>query len=193
MIRSIIQYGKLSREQKYEVVDIFLEGFGHFMTFTKDRNALRTLFFRALNPVYTYAMVENEVVIGILGIGTNKVRPIKFDLELCIELFGGMKGKIMCKQLNGIFQSPVVKNDRDLYIDVLATAKPFRGKGVATRLLEHSFNLQGYTDYYIEVMSKNKNAKRLYEKKGFVEYKKKRVSPLALKGYGYPILMKKGR
>ncbi|MDO5294075.1 MAG: GNAT family N-acetyltransferase [bacterium] len=191
MIRSIVQYGKLNERQKFEVVDIFIDGFEHFMTFTKDRKKLRSLFYPALNPVYTYALVENETAVGILGLGTNKIRPIKIDSELCEELFGSFKGNLIYKQMNSIFQSKVVQNNFDLYIDVLATSKQARGKGVATRLLEHSFNLQGYRKYYIEVMSKNTNAKRLYEKMGFVECKKNRISPLALRGYGYPIKMVK--
>lgn len=188
---SIIPYGQLNEVQKYEVVEIFIDGFGHFMTFTKDKKALRTLFFHALNPLYTYVLVENEAVLGMIGLATNKIRPVKFEKDICISLFGKFKGKLLCKQMNAIFQSPVVKMDTDLYIDVLATSKESRGKGVATQLLEYSFHLQGYDNYYIEVMSKNENAKRLYEKMGFVEYKRVRISPLSFRRYGYPIKMKK--
>lgn len=191
MVRSIMQYGKLNENQKLEAVDIFIDDFRFFMTFTKDKKALRTLFFYALNPVYTYALVENETVIGILALGTNKVRPINLEIDICVDLFGKIRGRLLCRVLNMIFQRKVIKSDRDLFIDVLATAKQSRRKGVATRLLEHSFNLQGYHNYYIEVMSKNINAKRLYEKVGFVEYKKRRVSLSVFRGYGYPILMKK--
>ena len=187
----ILQFGDLNEVQKNEVVEIFIDGFGHFMTFTKDRNALRSLFLNALNPFYTYAFVENETVLGILALATNKVRPIKLEKELCINLFGGVKGRILCKQMNAIFQKQVVTMDTDLYIDVLATSKESRGRGVATRLIEYSLQLQGYEDYYIEVMSKNTNAKRLYEKIGFVEFKKARFSPLAFTRFGYPIKMKK--
>lgn len=191
IVEIICQYGELSTEKKYEVVEIFLDGFGHFMTFTKDKDILRTMVYHAINQVWTYVLVEDEEVLGLIALATNKIRPIKFDKEICIELFGKFKGNLLCKEMNAIFQSQVVKEDNDLYIDVLATAKQSRGKGVATRLLEYSFNLPGYTSYYIEVMSKNITAKRLYGKMGFAEYKKCRVSPLAFRGFGYPIKMHK--
>ena len=41
----ITEYGTLNEEQKLQAVDIFLEGFGHMMTFSKDKNTLRKLFF----------------------------------------------------------------------------------------------------------------------------------------------------
>ena len=191
MERSIIQYGQLNENQKLEVVEIFVDGFGHLMSFSKDREVLKQLFLQALNPLYIYALVEKEKVLGMLGVGTNKIRPIKLEINLCKDLFGNFRGALICKQMNAIFQSQAVKDDTDLYIDVLATSKQFRGKGVATRLLQYSFDLQGYKNYYIEVLSKNMNAKTLYEKIGFVEYKKTRFSPIALMGFGYPIKMKK--
>lgn len=92
--------------------------------------------------------------------------------------------------MNSIFQSQVVKGDTDLYIDVLATLQQARGRGVATRLLQYSFDLPGYENYYIDVLSKNVNAKRLYEKMDFLEYNKVRFSFVAVMGYGYPIKMK---
>ena len=185
----VIQYGELSEEMKKDAVDIFIDGFGHLLDFTKDTAVLRRLIPSALNPEYIYAVVEENKVLGLLGLATNKVRPIKINRDVCIEIFGKFKGKLLTKQLNAIFQSKVVEADTDLYIDVLATAKDSRGKGVATRLLQYSFELEGYKDYYIEVLSKNTNAKRLYEKTGFVEYKSHKWSPLTLKGYGYPIEM----
>lgn len=188
---AICQYVDLSTEQKYAVADIFIEGFGHFMKFTKDREVLKTLIYHAINPNWTYVLVEEEQVLGFTALATNKIRPIKFDQEVCVELFGRLKGNLLCKEINAIFQSKVVKEDTDLYIDVLATAEQCRGKGVATRLLEYSFSLPGYTNYYIEVMSKNTIAKSLYNKIGFVDYKKSRFSPVAFKGFGYPIKMKK--
>ena len=187
----ITEYGKLNDVQKEEAVEIFIEGFGHLMTFTKDKEILKSLFLTTFHPSYVLAYVEAEQVLGILGIATNQIRPIKFEMDICIKLLGKYKGTLICKQMNAIFQSQAVKEDTDLYIDVLATSKAARGKGVATKLLNYSFNLQNYENYYIEVLSKNVNAKRLYEKIGFAVYKKSYFSALSLMGFGYPIKMKK--
>jgi len=190
---SIIEYGDLNDCQKEQAVEIFLEGFGHMMTFSKDKNKLKKLFFNILNPTLFKCYVEQGQVLGIMGLATNKVRTVKFDCDVCIHLFGKMKGKILSKQMNAIFQAPVVKEDRDLYIDVLATAGKARGKGIATTLLKYAFDFKEFDNCYIEVFSNNENALRLYKKVGFSIYKKEKFSllSLAVSGMGYPIKMKK--
>jgi ribosomal protein S18 acetylase RimI-like enzyme len=90
--------------------------------------------------------------------------------------------------MNTIFQSQVVNNNTDIYIDVTKNA---RGRGVATKLLEFAFSLPEYKECYIEVLSKNLTAKKLYEKCGFIVYKKKPFSFITLMGHGYPIKMKR--
>lgn len=187
----MMQYGDLNNEQKEQAVEIFLEGFGHMMTFSKDRNALKTLFCHIMHPSLFVCYIAGEKVLGIIGIATNKERPLKFDGDICVKLFGKIKGKIICKQMNAIFQKQVVKGERELYIDVLATAGKARGKGVATTLLNWAFNLKEYDIYFIEVFSKNETAVRLYKKSGFLVHKKEKFSPLIFQGAGYPIMMKK--
>lgn len=184
-------YDQLNKIQKEETVDVFIEGFGHMMNFSKDDQELKSLFSTAFHPSFTYVYIENDIVLGILGIASNEIRPIKLELDHCIHIYGKLKGTILYKQMNSIFQSQVVKKNTDLYIDVLATRKNARGRGIATKLLEYVFSLPKYNECYIEVLSKNKNAKRIYEKNGFLVYKKQYFSFLSLKGMGYPIKMKR--
>ena len=189
----IIKYGDLNGYGKEQAVEIFLEGFGHMMKFTKNMDTLKALFLDIFNPSLFMCYVENEQVLGIMGIATNKVRPLKFDSQICIKYFGKMRGKMLSKQMNAIFQAPVVKGDKDLYIDVLATAGKARGKGVATTLLEYAFDFKEFDNCYIDVFSKNEGALRLYKKVGFSIYKEEKYSLLqwAVSGMGYPIKMKK--
>lgn len=189
----IAKYGDLNDCQKEQAVEIFLEGFGHMMTFSKDKNTLKKLFFDIFNPSLFLCYVEQGQVLGIMGIATNEVRPLKFDSHVCVNYFGKIKGKILSKQMNAIFQAPIVKGDKDLYIDVLATAGKARGKGVATTLLKYAFDFKEFDNYYIEVFSKNENAVRLYKKMGFSIYKEEKHSlfNLVVSGMGYPIKMKK--
>lgn len=188
---NIVKYCELNNMQKEELIEILLEGFGHLMTFTKDKAVLREIFSHSINEDYVYAYVQGEKVLGFVGIATNKVRPVKFDMEVCKKCMGKTQGARVCKQMNAIFQSKVVEEDTDLYIDFLATAKSARGKGIGTALLTYCFHLPAYENYYIEVLSKNENAKRLYEKLGFTVWKRQYVSFISLLGYGYPIKMKK--
>lgn len=189
----IKEYGTLNEEQKLQAVDIYLEGFGHMMTFSKDKTTLRKLFFEILHPSLFKCYVEQEQVLGIMGLATNELRPLNFNINICRDLFGNIKGKILSKQMNAIFQAPVVTNRNELYIDVLATAGTARGKGVATALLQYAFGLAEYDRCFIEVFSKNEPALRLYKKVGFSIYKEEKFSllRLAVSGMGYPIKMKK--
>ena len=189
----IIEYGNLTDHQKMQAVDIFLEGFGHMMTFSKDKTVLRKLFYKIMNPHLFKCYVKKEQVLGIIGLATNQMRPLNFDINICRNLFGNMKGNILSKQMNAIFQSPVVKAENELYIDVLATAGTARGKGVATALLQHAFTLDKFEHCFIEVFSKNEAALNLYKKIGFFIYKEEKFSLLrfATSGMGYPIKMKK--
>lgn len=186
----IVEFGSLNDIQKEQAIDIIIEGFGHMMTFTKDKMILKELFRKGFHTSLFLCYVEAEKVLGIMGLGTNRVRPLKFDYDICVSLFGKRKGTILCKQMNAIFQSPVVKGDKELYIDILATAGYARGKGVATKLINYAFSLYQYETCYIEVFSKNETALRLYCKAGFSKYREKKFSPMIFLGSGYPILMK---
>ena len=189
----MVEYGNLNDFQKEQAVEIFLEGFGHMMTFTKDKEILRSLLYEIMNPSLFVCYVEDGEVLGILGLATNKERPLKFDSDICVRLFGKMKGKIISKQMNAIFQKQAVNSDTDLYIDVLATVGKARGKGVATALLNYAFALKEFECCYIEVFSKNEPAKSLYQKMGFEVYKEEKLSflTLAVSNFGYPIMMKR--
>lgn len=139
----------------------------------------------------TYVAVYENNVVGFMGIANNKARPFHFDATKCRELFGKFKGVIIQKQLSAIMEKPVVYGDKDLYIDYLTTDKKYRGKGVATKLIEFACYELQYYQCYIEVLSKNTTAKRLYEKIGFTEYKKEYNIFTMMKGLGYLIKLKK--
>lgn len=64
--------------------------------------------------------------------------------------------------MNAIFQSPVVKADNELYIDILVTGSEARRKGVGTALLNYAFAMEEYSVWSVEAFSKNQPAIRLY-------------------------------
>lgn len=187
----ILEYGCLNEFQKMQAVELFIEGFGHFMTFSKDEDLKRKLFFEIFHPSLFRCYVSEEKVLGLMGIATNKVRPLNFDYDLCVKYFGKFKGATLSKQMNAIFQSPVVKENNELYIDILVTGSEARRKGVGTALLNHAFEIEEYTEWYVEVFSNNPTAISLYEKNGFKVHKRKKWSLMRLLGTGYPIKMRK--
>lgn len=187
----ILEYGCLNEHQQKQAVELFMEGFGHFMTFSKDDELKRKLFLELFHPSLFRCYVAEENVLGLMGIATNTMRPLNFDRDACIKYLGKSKGTILSKQMNAIFQSPVVKSDSELYIDILVTGSAARRKGVGTALLNHAFGIEGYTAWSVEVFSNNPTAISLYEKCGFQVYQRKKWSFMRFLGAGYPILMRK--
>ena len=191
MEKTIKEYGKLTVEQKKEAVELFLIGFGRFMTFSGDEALKKTLFIEIFDPEWFFCYLEGERVLGLMGLGTSKRRPIDFRPEVCWKIFGEKKGRIISKQMNAVFQSKAVKGERDLYIDTLVTDPNARNKGIGSALMEKACSFKVYDAVYTEVFSKNVNAIGFYEKHGFVSVKKEKFSLLRLQGAGYPIKMKK--
>ena len=136
MEKTIVSYGSLSEAQKAEAVELFLVGFGRFMTFSKDEALKRKLFLEILDPDWFFCCLEGEKVLGLMGLGTREKRPIYFKPELCRALFGERKGRLISRQMNAVFQSRAVSGARDLYLDTLVTAPAARRQGIAAALLE---------------------------------------------------------
>ncbi len=191
MEAKILKYGKLTDGQKAEAVDLFLEGFGHFMTFSKDEAAKKKLFIEIFDPELFICYLEEDKVLGLMGLGNNKKRPIDFKKEICQKYFGKLKGSLVSKQMNAIFQKPAVSSDRELYLDTLVTASSARKKGIGTALINEACSFGDYDSVVVEVFSDNENAIKFYEKNGFVTVKENKGSVMRFLGSGYPITMSK--
>ena len=191
METQILNYGKLTDAQKAEAVDLFLEGFGHFMTFSKDEAAKKKLFIEIFDPELFICYLEEDKVLGLMGLGNNKKRPIDFKKESCQKYFGKLKGSLVSKQMNAIFQKPAVSLDRELYLDTLVTASSARKKGIGTALINEACSFGDYDSVVVEVFSDNENAIKFYEKNGFVTVKENKGSVMRFLGSGYPITMSK--
>ncbi len=193
MTESNIQtFEQLTSVQRIQFVEVFIDGFGHLFNFKKDKDKFIKLLAVSFHPQYSYCYIIDDVVVGVMMLATNQLRPLKFNEEEAVKLFGKTRGTMMCRQTNAFFQSNVVENDTDLYIDEIAVSNTVRGQGIGTKLLQYAFSMKGFNAYYLEVLSKNTNAKRLYERLGFKVYKKGYFSPVRLLGYGYSIKMRKG-
>ena len=188
---SIVRFLDLNEDNKREVIEIFVDGFGHMLTFAKTRDELLQLYNKSFNEELVYAYIIDEHVGGIMGLGTNVKRAIKVDRQTCEEIFGRGKGRIVYRILHKADGKPAVKNDTDLYIDFLATNVQNRKQGIATKMLEFACGLPVYKECYLDVLSKNDSAARLYQKLGFVVYKKAFNIFTFMQGLGRPILMKK--
>lgn len=183
---------KLSDEYKKQAVNIFVDGFIDVLTFAKSRDELIKLFENSLVYKFVYVAICDDKIVGVMGVANNKSRAIKFQNNKFIEMYGKVKGSVLKKQLEIMMEKIPVKEDTDLYIDYLTTVKDYRGQGIGTKLLGYACDyIEGYEQCYIEVLSRNLNAKRLYENIGFTLYKKSYNPFIMLGGNGYPIMLKK--
>ena len=191
MEKEITRFGKLTEVQKLEAVELFLIGFGHFMTFSKDEEKKKKLFLEIFNPELFVCYLEDGKVLGLMGLGNNKTRPIDFKKDICQKYFGKFKGFIINKQMNAIFQKPAVSLDSELYLDTLVTDPSARNKGIGTTLINKACSYGDYEILVTEVFSKNENAIKFYKKNGFIVKKENKVSMMRMFGSGYPIAMTK--
>ena len=188
---NIIEFGKMTASQKLQAVELFLEGFGNFMTFSKDKEKKKSLFLEIFDPTLFLGCLENDEVLGLLGLGTNKVRPINFKKEICQKHFGNFKGAIISRQMNAIFQKRAVSSERELYVDTIVVNPKSRKKGIGTILLEKATAFGDYDTLVLEVLSKNQTAINFYKKNGFIVRKERKFSLMSLFGSGHPIVMTK--
>ena len=191
MSYEIMEYARLSIAQKNQAVDLFMEGFGHMMTFSKDEKLKKELMLEIFHPTLFRCYVENGKVLGLLGIATDEIRPIDFRQDTCVRLFGRLKGAMISKQMNAIFQKPVVSFRDELYIDVLVTGSEARRKGVASALLNDVLAKKRCSVCYLHVFSNNQPALSFYRKHGFTVDREEKTSLMRFLGSGYPIRMKK--
>ena len=191
MNKEILEFGELSLAQKEQAVELFLDGFGQFMTFSKNVELKKKLFIEVFDPKLFLCYLEGNTVLGLMGLGTNKVRPINFKKDVCQKLFGKVKGAMISKQMNASFQKITVKGERELYLDTLVTHPSYRSKGIGTVLIDKACSFENYDSLVVEVFSKNKKAIKFYEKNEFAITKEHKFSFMRLLGSGYPIVMTK--
>jgi len=188
--KNIICFSELDENGKKEAIEIFVAAFGYMFTFAQTDELVR-LFTNSFNEEMIYVYMINNHVAGFLGLGTNIKAALKGDEQVCEEILGKWKGRMVYTQLFKKEEKPKVEKDSDLYIAYLATSVNVRKQGVGTKLLEFAFGMPGYTHCYLDVLSKNISAKKLYENLGFVAYKKKSHFFLFIQRLGHLIFMKR--
>ena len=74
MAYEIIDYGSLDDDQQKKAVELFMEGFGSMMTFSKDGALIRNLLVEIFDTELFKCYVEDGKVLGLIGVATNVVR-----------------------------------------------------------------------------------------------------------------------
>lgn len=187
---TIFKLSELDDDYKERAVELYLDGFGYLFSFTKKRSALKDLFLSSIDFSMIYVALSQDNIVGYIAVSNNKRRPVSFKTQKYKQLFGNLRGRVIQKLISRRMEKPAVQGEKDLYIDYLVTNKKHRGQGIATQLIKYVWNDLEYDECYIEVLSKNTNAKKLYEHLGFVVFKKNYNYYTIVRGFGYLIKLR---
>ncbi|MEG0468524.1 MAG: GNAT family N-acetyltransferase [Longicatena sp.] len=188
---SIIKLTDLDDQAKAEAIQVYTDCFPVYNRISKHKKTLSDFFMDAFDFNLTYAAVIDKKIIGFLAISNGKERSLKFDKSKCINVLGKVMGVITYHEMKFILGRPNLENETDIGIDYLATREAYRGKGIASKLIEYACVNLCDKECFIDVDANNTVAKRLYEYLGFKEYDQHNSMINRMLGFGCISRMKK--
>lgn len=153
---------------------IFVDGFYNSLRyFSKDREKLASAMVHALVREQFFVALEEGQVLGIFAYSAGQKRAFRFQRAELQKVFGWFKGSLFYSLVRRELEKPLHLAEGQCYFEAVATAKQARGRGVASQLNHELVSRLGYDDYILEVVDTNAAAIRLYERLGYVEFKRK--------------------
>ena len=181
---------ELTEEQISRTFDMFAEGFYFiFSPISRDKAKLRELFMASFDRDMGYVYLEGGVPMGFLSCGSSERQPVNMSKETCLRVLGRVKGSLVYRFAAPILAKPHTRDPREGYLDYLTTDPAFRGRGIGTKMFCYVCENLPYERYTFEVLSKNENAIRLYNKLGMRQVRVKNDPVASLVGHGRPIIM----
>jgi len=173
-----------------EAALVFIDGFYRELSFlSRDRDRLAGAFARMINPDAFWLAVRDGAVVGILACSDRAKQAINLDRALMRRSFGLLRSSIACRIMKGEFGKAGLYPEGTGYIECVATSSAARRQGVASGLLRHLLKHAPYRRYALDLTDANTEARRLYEKMGFVETKRVREPFGRIKGFRERIFM----
>jgi len=171
------------------VVDAYYDLLQHFK---KDVYKITKALAESVLLEYFYVAVEDGELAAIVACKKDKPPPVKLEKKVLAKHLGLIIGNIAYPVINKHMiehRYPFKLAEQTASIEIVATVKKYRGRGIAQGLLEHVMNEQPYKNYVLEVVDTNTAAIGLYEKMGFNEIT--RVAAPKNSGFNHFIYMKK--
>lgn len=170
----ISNLAELGDEEVRQAADIFVEGFYDSLRyFSADPSKLAKALMHAMVKEQFFVALEKGAVLGIFAYSAGRKRAFRFNRAVLRRELGWLRGTLFYGLVRQELERPLDLADRQCYFEAVATAKEARGRGVASRLNDELVSHLGYEDYILEVVDTNVAAIRLYEKLGYVEFRRK--------------------
>lgn len=170
---TVIRADKLALNVRNQISEIFAEGFSQWLVFfSKDKNIIAKAFAHMFVLDQFYVAVADNKVAGMVACTdcmTLSVRLNKKELRKHLGFIkGSIAGIVLRKEFEKTFKNPPPETGS---IEFVGTASEFRGKSVATQIINYIISNTTYGQYLIEeVADTNTPAMNLYKKLGFKEY-----------------------
>lgn len=133
-------------------------------------------------PILQEALVSELIVgalhvrelVGICGLRYQDRNCVQYRLPSFLRQYGWLKGWLRYLLAAGFRDAPCKQH---LMIECLAVRPALRGQGIGTQLIQvacHLARVHGLSGVCLEVLDTNPDARRLYERLGFVAVKTRR-------------------
>jgi len=144
-----------------------------FSGFAKDMERLAKAFENGIDAARFIVAEQDGELVGVLGYADCEGRPISLTKKDCRKNLGIFKGFIAHMVLVEEFMLPLNCSAGTGCIDVVGVLEKARGQGIAKDLLKEAAGYNPlHTELVLNVTEINGTAMKLYEKFGFVEYKR---------------------
>lgn len=162
--------------QRVKVAKILYDTFeDKFRIFFGDKNKFLAFASNCLRDDRTLVALKNGNAVGVAGLECNGKNFLDASLHQTVKVFGLGALRVSLFAALYLFTKPA-KNE--LLIDTLAVSADERGKGVGSKLLHSVIDYARSSGFYrikLEVVETNQNARRLYERIGFTEFKVQKI------------------
>lgn len=190
----IIKISTAQRDLRPDISVIFVDGFYEWLKFfSKDKAKLARTFTHIFNPTVFYAAVENDTVLGFAACTDGRVPSIRLQQREFRRHSGFIKGTLAYYILKREFEDkpyPFQIEPTMGAVEFVATNRQFRGRGVATQIIQYIHANTPLRSYVLEVADTNIKAVRLYEKLGYRVFKQIPEPHAKRSGFNFYLYMK---
>ncbi|GGE58776.1 GNAT family N-acetyltransferase [Priestia taiwanensis] len=190
----VIRASECNNEIKMKMSKIFVDGFFQWLTFfSKDKEKLTKAFCHMFNLDVFYVAVIDDEIAGIAACTDGRVPSVHLERKELRKHLGFFRGTIAYAVLKREFEEksyPFEITSGMGMVEFVATSSTYRGKGVATAIMNHIFASTPYRTYALEVADTNTNAVKLYEKIGYMEFLRVKQKHSKRSGVNYLVYMK---